>query len=52
MELKLNDFKEGLQALTDFINANKLQPEHIQLIVREGNGYKMLFWVPKIKIKE
>ncbi len=52
MELKLLTFEKGLDQLVEFVNENRLKQKDIQLIVREGAGYKMLFWKKKVKSQE
>lgn len=51
MEIRVHTFNErkGLEDLADFINEMGIKPEHIQLIIREGTGYKLLFWTKKVK---
>ncbi len=48
MKLVLQSF-DSLEALTEYVNENQLKPGAIELTIREGAGYKMLFWSKRVK---
>ncbi len=48
-KINLRIFTKGLEEAVEFINEHKLHQEDVQIIIREGSDYRMLFWTNKPK---